>query len=141
MWTFLLMYFPIFWRNGSKYCIRYVLKKILHIPTEGLQEYLTSVFSCLRARWIWQNTVVYCQMPVSLYWSNSGRIPFVYYRIYNVFPYSFRILFRILRSYIFSGSIIVSRIPVSDGNVVLIQWHFSRTSVYSIEYFLFQIQW
>ena len=81
----LLPYFPVFGLNTGKSRIAYALNKIPYIVVKGLHEYGASVFPCSRVWWIRQNTAVYCQVRVLVYYSDSGNIPYAYSRIHRKF--------------------------------------------------------
>ena len=60
-------------------------------------------------------------MQVLVYFSGFVNIPCVYSRIHNVLPHSCVFFF----FFFFSNSVIISRIPLSDEIIFLIQWQFS----------------
>ena len=79
----LVPYFPVFGLNTGK--SRIALNKIPYIAVKGLHEYGASVFPCSCVGWIRQNTVVYCQVRVLIYYNDSGNIPYAYSRIHGKF--------------------------------------------------------
>ena len=76
--------------------------------------------------WIQKNRIVYCQMQVLVYFSGFVNIPCVYSSIHNVLPHSC-----VFFLFFFSNSVIISRIPLSDEIIFLIQWQFSSNLMIS----------